>query len=383
MIERPGHPRDAYSWMDLFRAFAAAMVAISHIRDLMWRDALPGDGIGIALFYFLTGFGHTAVVIFFVLSGFWITRSTTKRLGEPRFWQSYLIDRLARLWVVLLPVLIIGGALDWYGAHILQSANYLGTSGAHSVSGPIGSRLGLPEVLGAPVFLSAVFVDPLGSNGPLWSLSYEFWYYIWFPVLALALARRRVSLLAPAFLLALFSEALALGFVSWLAGSVLHFGLRRVEDTRRRPWEIPVFALSFVATLTMLATSRIVQHIWLDPLLAVVFAVFLFGLCRVNLFFPPLLKPFARFGSLGSFSLYALHFPLAMVITGWLMGGARGEPSLALVAETSFVFVTVVVAAIAFSKLTEERTDQIRIATKRALGLTVAADPSAQVRKSE
>lgn len=373
MLERPDHPHDAYAWMDVFRALAATMVAISHVRDLMWRDAMPGDRIPAAIFYLLTGFGHIGVVVFFVLSGFWITRSVMKRLDQPDFWPSYLVDRLARLWIVLLPVIVIGGVLDWYGVHVLRSANYMGVSGAHSVTGPIGDRLGGPELLGAPLFLAAIAVDPLGSNGPLWSLSYEFWYYLWLPALALLVVRRRISVAIVVFGIGFLSGGLALGFVSWLAGSALHFALRKFETEPPGAWERPAFAISLAATLGLLLVARIVQKDWLDPMVAVVFALFLFGLCRANLHFPRFLTPVADFGSLGSFSLYALHFPLAMLFSGWLAGGLRREPSLFLLLETCAVMALLLGVAIAFSRITEARTDRVRIVVKRMLGLSPPA----------
>ena len=58
--------------MDLFRTAAALIVVISHARDVVMADY---DGaIAYAPFYAATGFGHSGVIVFFVLSGFWIRR---------------------------------------------------------------------------------------------------------------------------------------------------------------------------------------------------------------------------------------------------------------------------------------------------------------------
>jgi peptidoglycan/LPS O-acetylase OafA/YrhL len=45
-------------------------------------------------------------------------------------------------------------------------------------------HLGPEVLLGNLVFLQAILVPTWGSNGPLWSLAFEFWFYIWFPTLA-------------------------------------------------------------------------------------------------------------------------------------------------------------------------------------------------------
>ena len=76
-----------------------------------------------------------------MLSGFWISRSVLKRLDSPHFWRDYLIDRLSRLLIVLIPALALGGFLEWIGAIQLDLPIYAGTSGAHSVVGPVIDHL--------------------------------------------------------------------------------------------------------------------------------------------------------------------------------------------------------------------------------------------------
>lgn len=369
MLERIDHPRNAYIWMDIFRALAASLVAISHIRDIVLRDASNADGVLTKAFYFLTGFGHIGVVVFFVLSGYWITRSVMNRIDDPRFWSSYLVDRLSRLWIVLFPVLLIGGSLDWLGANVWHFSNYLGTSGAHSLSQPVADTLGWKELAAAPVFLAAITVPALGSNGPLWSLSFEFWYYIWFPAVALLLFRRRFTFALLFLSLGLLSSALSYGFLSWLIGSALHFALARLRGVPRLRIETAGLAASLLVLFGLLVIGRIVQSEWLDPCLALGFGVFMLFLCRCDPAFPTVLKPVASFGSMGSFSLYALHFPLAMALSGWLYGGQRREPSFATMMETGLLTLALIGIAWIFSRATEARTDTIRKFAKRQIAM--------------
>lgn len=352
--------------MDLLRALAAALVAISHVRDLLWQD-FAGGGILLKLFYFVTGFGHAGVIVFFVLSGFWITRTVMRRIDSPAFWTNYLIDRLARLWVVLIPVLLLGGLLDLVGAALWQLPLYNAQTGAHSVGGPVIDHLNLTLFAAGTVFLSAIVVDPLGSNAPLWSLSYEFWYYLWFPALALSLRRKRPVLALLAFAMALFPSQLALGFVSWLAGSVLHFAVERSGRAAERPAGQPRDVIGslalwggLAATGGCLVLARTVQSYWTDPPLAMAFAVFLFGLCRTNPTLPGFLAPAARFGANSSFSLYAIHFPLAMAVASWLTIEGRRAPTLGLFGITLAIMAGLIALAWAFSRATEAHTPAIR-----------------------
>lgn len=297
MLERPEHPRNAYAWMDAFRTVAVVLVAVSHVRDIIWRDAAPTNGLVTKVFYLLTGFGHIGVVVFFTLSGFWITRSVMKRIDQPRFWPNYLIDRVSHLWIVLIPVLIIGGTLGWAGAFYGAFPNYMAVTGLHSISVPVANTLSVSGVFGSLLLRGAIAVPLLGSNGPMWSLAFEFWYYIWFPALVLLVA-------------------------------------------------------------------RVAQSILLDPVLAASFALFLFCLCRNDFAFPRLLRPLADFGSKSSFSLYALHFPLAMMLAGLLTGGRRLPPSLSLLGTTALIMAVLILIAYIFSLLTERRTDVVRRALK-------------------
>lgn len=57
--------------LDLIRALAAGAVCLSHLRNLMFVDYKSSVGLGLAgkAFYFVSNYGHTAVIVFFLLSG--------------------------------------------------------------------------------------------------------------------------------------------------------------------------------------------------------------------------------------------------------------------------------------------------------------------------
>ena len=76
------------------------------------RDYQPTADLWVNSLYFAAGFAHPGVVMFFVLSGYWISRSVIGRADAGWAWGGYLVDRLSRLLIVLIPALAIGGALD-------------------------------------------------------------------------------------------------------------------------------------------------------------------------------------------------------------------------------------------------------------------------------
>lgn len=117
---------------------------------------------------FIVDWGHVSVVIFFVLSGFVIAHTTT---GINKGGIRYAQARLSRLYSIVLPVLIITALVECY----LRYSNPLIAS-QYDRGGAFVRYILTALFLNEAWFLSAS--PPI--NGPLWSLSYEFWYYVIF-----------------------------------------------------------------------------------------------------------------------------------------------------------------------------------------------------------
>ena len=148
---------------------------------------LPDAGLATSLFYAWTGLGREAVMVFFVLSGF-LVGGAVMRAGPAFDWRTYAIARLSRLWVVLVPALLLTAALDTCVASSWPSI----LSGSHYAdwqSGPSPQGLYAKDwltALGNLLFLQTLVVPVFGTNTPLWSLANESWYYLWFPLAASA-----------------------------------------------------------------------------------------------------------------------------------------------------------------------------------------------------
>lgn len=163
--------------LDLLRGVASLLVFMGHLRALMFLgDITELNNYGKGLF-FITGFGHQAVMIFFVLSGFFIVRSVVK-LFERNEWsfKVYLINRLSRLWLVMIPALIIGGCLDYFGFMYFQNTLVYQDQIPFLQTLSSLDNLGIEIFFGNFFFLQNICVTTFGSNSPLWSLANEFWY---------------------------------------------------------------------------------------------------------------------------------------------------------------------------------------------------------------
>lgn len=384
----PSHPagRGAFAWIDAMRFVAATLVVMEHARDLLFVTLRESGGASPAwqAFYFLTGFGSEAVIAFFVISGFWITAAVERRVAAPDFWRGYLIDRLSRLLIVMVPALAVGGVLDLAAIHLLQSPYALGTSGAVTLPGPVADKLSFGILLGNLAFLQDLVVPTFGSNGPLWSLANEFWYYLWFPSLLVALRSRRLGLGLLTLGTALLPGGLVMGFGVWLMGSALFYLDRRVQQSagvgrQGRAIGLIRLGLAMVLMTAVYTGSRLdwggLGH---SLVLGGAFALVLWGVLRLDPAFPAWLRPIATYGAKASFSLYAAHFPFLLLVASVIPPAGRFVPD----ASRALIWTAVVALTLGwgwlFSRATEARTGALRAwmqARSRAFFTAAAAPP--------
>ena len=218
--------------LDCFRWVSALLVLLGHARAFYFPPyaELVSPTILDRLFYFVTGLGHQAVMVFFVMSGYLIGMHVIEAMRRQKFhWRDYLSKRIARIYPVLLLALVIGASIDLAGLGLLgTSAVYMVEPGAPVgvVNYLIEDRLTIGTFVGNVFLLNGIVCPPLGSNGPLWSLSMEWFYYLIFPCLCVALTgwthrgwlRNLCCLLVLAACSLLLPAAYYLYFVIWLAG---------------------------------------------------------------------------------------------------------------------------------------------------------------------
>ena len=105
-------------FLNFSRWVAAGLVVVEHARNLLFVDyaSVVSPTVLQNFFYFMTGFGHEAVVVFFVISGFLVGGKALADWQDKRFcWRRYLVNRISRLYAVLLAALILGACLDLFG----------------------------------------------------------------------------------------------------------------------------------------------------------------------------------------------------------------------------------------------------------------------------
>ncbi|MBZ5527158.1 MAG: acyltransferase family protein [Acidobacteriia bacterium] len=369
---RPLDPA-ASAHLDLIRALAAWAVMWGHLRALFFLNAqqLPSANGLVKILYFLSGFGHQAVMVFFVLSGFLISSSIFRNYALGTWsWRNYFIHRAARLYAVLIPGLLLSLLWDKAGSSLFASSGLYTHPLEDLGSAVAADGLTARDFLGNVFFVQTIFTRTFGSNGPLWSLANEFWYYVLFPVAffaGLAWAgrsfRRAVSLSGVAVvLMALLGLEKLAGFVVWMAGSALVIAHLRAERLAGRWLSLWLLCSSLaVSACLLLVRMGHFQGAGSDILLGLTFTLFLLGVLQVKLGARnERYQALAGFSAAFSYTLYVVHFPLLLCLRAWLAPSQRWRPDGAHLFYAALIGAAVIVLSWLISLPTEGKTYDLR-----------------------
>jgi peptidoglycan/LPS O-acetylase OafA/YrhL len=370
---------------DLLRGCAALIVVIEHWRNLFFIDfqQLSAYRALLAVPYVLSGAGHQAVVVFFLLSGFFIGGSVFSAVKRSQWqWSDYLLRRFVRLWIVLIPALLLCAGWDWLGMHVGHAAALYHGDVANHLVGNIQPLLA-PHIFFANLFFLQVILTPtFGSDGALWSLAFEFWYYILFPLGFFALRRKtglrqRILCIALFLAAAFFVRGYVLSyFPIWLAGAaLLRVPPPRLSKNTAGRLRIAAFLVYVPVFFGLAKLDR-----WSLGLRDYILAAFTFGFLWILLSAKESIKPgvsassvrgLARF----SYSLYALHTPLLVFLTSLMVGDSRWAPTPGHIALALAPLAATIIYAYAIAWGTEFRTDQVRFRVEHLFGLRAAPSP--------
>ncbi len=214
-------------YLDLLRFLAALLVFISH-----------ASGFTGGILWQLGGLAHEAVVFFFILSGFVIAYVVFEK-QESAF--EYSVNRMARIYSVALPALIITVVLFY----ISQNIN-------GEVYTAITDRLSNPirMLFSALFFLNQSWVDTtVFSNLPYWSLSYEVLYYIFFGVLLFVKGKKKFLLAI--LVMIIMGPSILLYLPIWLMGVACFIAINRTTLSRLSSWLLYIVSVLGVAVFSI------------------------------------------------------------------------------------------------------------------------------------
>jgi len=316
--------KNNFIFLDLLRGISAILVFIGHLRGMLFVNfKIASSNVFERVFYFITGFGHEAVIIFFVLSGFFIVRSIMNSIarGDWNF-KEYFFNRTIRLGVVVVPALFFTLILDYIGGNLINNFDFYSKP---LVMGNfiVGENSSFSILLGNLFYLQTIIVPTFGSNGPLWSLSNEFWYYILFPVMLFSILnyysfriRALLILIFFSLLYFLFDNVL-MYFIIWLLGGASFFVVKNnyLNMIKRRS----VISISSFLLLLIIIRTKLFNQINSDLILGLATFVLIPVLIEMHMK-TKLFISFSKISSKISFSLYVFHFPLVVFLSSFYNG---------------------------------------------------------------
>ena len=311
-----------YLWLDLIRGVAAIAVFTGHLRVLCIDDTPMGklDILGKSVF-FITGFGHIAVIIFFVLSGFLIIKSVHESYLRGSFtFASYSKNRISRLWTVLIPCLIIGFALDKLGLQYFSYSMVYSGESKYFLNNGLENNLSPNILFGNLFFLQTILVPTFGSNGPLWSLCNEFWYYVVFPFIYLGLQRhtntiiRLIYIFTAVVLLFFVGAKISLFFIIWLYGGLSYLiSIKVNKQVLTNSWLRIGLVVAFIVFIS-LTRSKVYPQLFNNYTVGIIFALLIPFLIQINIKNRVAIWISTYLSNI-SYTLYLAHLPFIFFIT--------------------------------------------------------------------
>jgi peptidoglycan/LPS O-acetylase OafA/YrhL len=296
-------------WLDVLRIVATLTVVVSHL-------AYPRFTHGTYAWVRDLNLGSDAVILFFVISGIVIARAAERDATFSR----YAFNRATRIYSVMIPALLLTFVLDRIGLKI-DASSY---PAEYFQPLPLSTFL----VRGLTFSSEWAIAEPvrLGTNGPLWSLSYEVAYYVLLgAALFLTGALRLVVVLL---LILVFGLNVLILMPAWLMGALVWWLVRGEARPRLAP------RTALVLAILPPVLYGIALWLSLPPLLLQVTGDILPASTPISAL--RFSNEFLWNGLIGA--LFALHlFAMSYLLTDW----GRGAAAIRWCAQASFsIYVT-------------------------------------------
>ena len=305
--------------LESLRGLSAITVLFSHAFQAF---IAPQD---VTFYSIVRLFGQAAVMMFFVLSGFLIGHSIQKNLLQNHTFsiRRYARQRFRRIlppfifalfWMLLLYVL----APYFFAteSHDFQLLPALMMRTAYDFS--------WVEVLGSVFFINEFLTPTLYANAPLWSLSYEVWFYLLAGLMAMWQSTFvRIGFVITLLILTVLNLQFLVYFGVWLLAFAFSFDQVRsrldVHALKITQWIFAIFALCIAIydafqffVIDQVKTYQANLFTMFNACIGVAFAIFLLQLFQKQHNFKPIWVSSARF----SYTLYVTHFPILLFAMG-------------------------------------------------------------------
>lgn len=313
--------------LEALRGFAAIYVVLHHTLSVFFPSNL--------LLNYLFKFGQEAVMVFFLLSGYVIAMSLDKKHYT---FKEYFIHRFLRIYTVFIFAIILSGLMYFY----------INPSAIFDIKQLFLNIMMMQDHSGMK---PGTFVDPIFNNNPLWSLSYEWWFYMiyFFHFKFLQINPEKKELfLGIAFIISLIGllsykitynqiSLFLMYYYIWFSGAYSYFIF---HSTSNRNKKLLFLIFGYVFLITIYAYLFIfhekIHHLVDHPILelrhylaslvlllfAIVVVLYVYNKLRSISLYLRIRDFFAYFAPI-SFGLYVIHYPIKNILSefewnGWI-----------------------------------------------------------------
>ncbi|MFP0866930.1 acyltransferase family protein [Acinetobacter baumannii] len=306
--------------LDSLRGFSALLVLAAHLIQVFINP------VNIALETFSQIFSQLAVMMFFVLSGFLICKSITRNSVQNNTFNAkeYAIDRINRILPPFIFSILLVSILFFIAPYFFESSLNSFLSASDHLARD-GFFLDTVSLLGTMFFLNGFITETISANGPLWSLSYEVWYYILAAMTVLSNTKKTALMTTVLFLLlSALDIKFALHAVIWFSGFVLciihnnnvNFKTKKLGFTLLFSTMISLsFACFYVLKKHSLINIPLSAgfHLMLFKIFfGFAFSSYLYLILNAKVKFSNIFNDSAKY----SYTLYIVHYPILLFLFG-------------------------------------------------------------------
>ena len=356
-------------WLDVLRGSALIVIILAHAQQVFispyWFSDQPIPDLRIGGMVFRKA-PTIALMSFFSMSGFLIFHSVARSMQKYGYFRPevYFLARFNRIFPpLLLSLFFLVGVymiLGWLG----YAGRETFTTGSEVYLVRDSVFIDWKNIFGSLLLINTLLPgwDSPNLNGPMWSVSHEFWFYMFGMVLIWFFTKSRIIAIAFLFLVSFFAffevEFWFYGMVVWLVA----FGMGYLEYAVGRR----------LSTVVGLAGGSVVFVIWLWMISHYNESWYFFRMeyafgVLLSFYFPFLLR-LARRDSRDrkgwfvtaiakcaqfSYSMYLLHFPwfiFVFVLTNKMITSWSQRVLMVI-----FALVVIFSVSIFFARMTESK----------------------------
>lgn len=290
---------ERYFFIDGLRGIAAFSVLMNHGAHTIITNGIQPIYINFTKYTITGNMGSFGVQLFFCITGFLFFDKLIK--SNNRFdWNKFFIARIKRLVPLYMLTSFIVSILAIILAGNSASINFVNFSSFLNFFG-----FGF---LGTEIFIGGF--NASGLNAVIWTLPYEWRFYLLFPLVSIAIASRKYGIIALAAVMILAARDFMTEFVLWpyfIVGAVGAY----ISNRFKLKVNDKYFLFSIVSCISIILIICSTNNGYGQLRMVCVSILFIMIIITKPRVFR--LKPLVYLGE-ASYSLYLLHLPLMAII---------------------------------------------------------------------